>query len=620
MSQDQLPAVAPVVTAGIVGALSPRLRKRLDAAATKIAARPAVRDGDTVRIAVDDEVSLELHAPGGVVSTADAIRCGCLLAPDCLHRAAVASAAPVADEEPAPAPPDAGGGALAPAPAAEEVAGAAEETAAAEQRAAAGALWAAGAAVLDAGIEGAGAVLQAELLRAAHAARLGGLPRPAAAAVSVVNGLRAARSADPAHRLADLAVAVRDLLATAHRLPDAAGSELAALRGTARQAYVPDGSLRLYGLFTEPLITAGGYAGAVTWTAAADGRLYTVSDVAPGGPGRATAAAGRTVRLGDTALSHRELSHAGLALSGATVSPTGRLGAGAGVKAVRAAGAAWTEEPLGALWAVPAAEQVARALRARAPGADTPPAGADLLFLDVTLLGAARETGGDCLLAGCGELVVRLAAAHDHPALAHRDNLRMLAALPSARLRIIGRLVPAPQPRLHLLAIEHPTEPGRRVDLGLDRLQRADLPAEATGVPAGGPAPGGGPSEQAPLHLLHRRLGQAVAAGRRFLAVPGSLVADAQHLRRSALPTAADLLAALQQAATERARDPFGRLLPADTTHFARAWLGAALYAEAAENSLCAAAWQAPGPAGGPSAAEDSAAASAAAGSVRTGV
>lgn len=606
MSQDHLPAVAPAVTAEIVGALSPRLRKRLDAAAAKIAARPAVRDGDTVRIAVDDEIGLELHAPAGVVTSVDAIRCGCLLAPDCLHRAAVASAAPVADDEPAPPSRHEAGGASPAAPDTEPAQPAhdaqpaqdsslAEDTATPGQQAAAGALWAAGAAVLDAGIEGAGAVLQAELLRAAHAAKLGGLPRPAAAAVSVVNGLRAARSADPAHRLGDLTTAIRELLSTAHRLPEAGGSELAALRGTARQAYVPDGSLRLYGLFTEPLITAGGYAGATTWTAAADGRLYTVSDIAPGGPGRAAAAAGRTVRLGDTALTHRELSHAGLALSGATVSPTGRLGAGAAVKAVRAAGAAWTEEPIGSLWAVPVAEQVARALRSRAPGARTSPAGADLLFLDVTILGAARETGGDCLLADCDGLALRLAAAHDHPALAHRDNLRMLAELPGARLRIVGRLVPAPQPRLHLLAVAHPAEPDRRVDMGLDRLQRADLPTRLPEAPSAGPGLNEGEVlDQAPLHLLHRRLEQAVAAGRRFLAVPGSAASDAQRLRRSALPTAADLLAALRQAATRRARDPFGRLLPADTTHFARAWLGAALYAEAAENSLCAAAWQAP--------------------------
>ncbi|MET9697780.1 hypothetical protein ABZY31_12735 [Streptomyces sp. NPDC006529] len=589
-----LPAVAPAVTAEIVGALSPRLRKRLDAAITKIADRPVTRDGDTVRIAVDDETGLELHAPAGMVTTVDAIRCGCLLAPGCLHRAAIASAAPVADlvAEPVARPAsgaDAGqssSGADAGSPETPETPEtpqAQESAATPDQRAAAGHLWAAGAAVLDTGIEGAGAVLQSELLRAAHTAKLGGLPRPAAAAVSVVTALRSARSADPAHRLADLTAAVRELLGTAHRLPDATGPELAALRGTARQTYLPDGSLRLYGLFTEPLITAGGYAGAITWTAAADGRLHTVSDVAPGGPGRATAAAGRTVRLGDTALTHRQLSHAGLALSGATVSPTGRLGAGAGCKAVQASGAAWTDEPIAALWVPPAAVQAARALHSDAPGAD-------LLFLDVTLMGPARETGGDCLLATCGDLTLRLTAAHDHPALAYRDNLRMLAALPGTRLRVVGRLVPDPRPTLQLLAAAHPADPARRVDLGLDRLQRADLPSAPP--PPVAQVPTGRGTDPAPLHLLRRRLEQAVAAGRPFLAVPGSLSADAGQLRRSALPTAADLLAELQRTATRRARDPFGRLLPANPTDFARAWLGAALYAEAAETSLCAAAWQ----------------------------
>ncbi|MFD6892088.1 hypothetical protein [Streptomyces sp. NPDC059957] len=585
-----LPAVAPAVTAEIVGALSPRLRKRLDAAITKIADRPVTRDGDTVRIAVDDETGLELHAPAGVVATADAIRCGCLLAPGCLHRAAIASAAPVADPAAGPlrdtdaGPSSSGEDTGSPQPPEAE-----ESAATPEQRAAAGHLWAAGAAVLDTGIEGAGAVLQSELLRAAHTAKLGGLPRPAAAAVSVVTALRSARSADPAHRLADLTAAVRELLAAAHRLPDATGPELAALRGTARQTYVPDGSLRLYGLFTEPLITAGGYAGAITWTAAADGRLYTVSDIAPGGPGRATAAAGRTVRLGDTALTHRQLSHAGLVLSGATVSPTGRLGAGAGSKAVQAAGAAWTDEPIAALWDPPAAAQAARALHSEAPGGD-------LLFLDVTILGPARETGGDCLLATCDDLTLRLTAAHEHPALAYRDNLRMLAALPGARLRVVGRLVPDSRPGLQLLAAAHPADPARRVDLGLDRLQRADLPSAPP--PPVAHVPTGRGADPAPLHLLRRRLEQAVAAGRPFLAVPGSLSADSVQLRRSALPTAADLLAELQRTATRRARDPFGRLLPADPTDFARAWLGAALYAETAETSLCAAAWQPARPAG----------------------
>ncbi|MER7490971.1 hypothetical protein ABTY20_34860, partial [Streptomyces sp. NPDC126497] len=518
MSPD-LPPVVPSVTAELVAALPPRLRKRLDAGVTKLLARPAVREGDTVRIAVDDETDVVLRAPGGTVTGADAIHCGCLLAPDCLHRAAAASAAPVAEEAPAPA----------------EVTGAVGETgtaptgpeaATAEQRAAARAVFDAAAAVLEAGTDGAGAVLQAELLQAAHTARLAGLPRASAAAVSVVTGVRAARSADPGHRLPDLAGALAGVLGVAHRLPHATGPDLTGLRGTARQPYRPDGSLRLYGLFSEPVLTTTGHAGAVTWTADAGGRLYTVSDVAPGGPARAAGAADRTVRIGDTALTHRELSRAGLAVSGATVSPTGRLGAGAGVRAVRASGAAWRAEPLDRLWAVPAAEQVARALND----------GQDLLFLKVTLAGTVREATGDCLLADCGGLPLRLATAHDDPALPCRDNLRLLSAATGSRLRIVARLVPGPHPRALLLATEHPTDPGARVDLGLDRLRHADLPTGAVAPPAQ-TVPAG---DEAPLHLLRRRVHQAVPGGRRVLALAGNRSGDGTRLRRLGLVTAAE--------------------------------------------------------------------------------
>ncbi|MGV9404505.1 hypothetical protein [Streptomyces sp. NPDC003667] len=579
MSPD-LPPVDPSVTAGLVAALSPRLRKRLDAGIAKLADRPVVRDKDTVRIAVDDSTAVELHAPGGTVTGADAIRCGCLLAPDCLHRAAAASAAPVAEPSAAAGPAEAD-------TTAPETPGAEEpgdpesgepETATPEQCAAARVLHAAAAAVLEAGTDGSGAVVQAELLRAAHTARLAGLPRAAATAVSVVTALRRARSADPAYLLADLVGALRDALTAALRLPRARGRELAELRGTVRQPYRPDGSLRLYGLFTEPVLTATGYAGAVTWTADAEGRLYQVPDVAPGGAGRAAGAADRTVRVGDTALTHRELSRAGLAVSGATVSPSGRLGAGAGVRAVRASGAGWRADPLDRLWAVPAGEQAARALGG----------GHGLLFLEVTLVGTVREASGDCLLARCGGVLVRLTAAHDHPALPHRDNLRLLAAARRSRLRIVARLTPAPHPRALLLAAEHPTLPDSRVDLGLDRLQHADLPSGSASPapPAAVPAP-----DEAPVHLLGRRVRQAASGGRLVLSFPGDTDGDVRRLDRAGLGTGGELLHELHAAAAQRSRDVFGRLLPADPDRFARAWLAAARYTDEVDRALCAAAW-----------------------------
>ncbi|MFJ8758175.1 hypothetical protein [Streptomyces cyaneofuscatus] len=626
MTTAPLPPVAPEVTATLVEDLSPRLRKRLDAAVTKLGSRPTHRDGDTVTIAVDDDTELRLHAPGGVVATVDAITCGCLLAPACVHRAAAACAAPAADPAPEPAPdaapdlaaqpaaptvpdstpfPDDPTLLIAPAPVTTPASAPAPATTAPRptpapdeatpaQREAAAALWSAGAAVLEAGVAGAGAVAQAALLRAAHTARLRQLPRGASAALSVVTLLRAARAGDPSYRTADLVTALAELLGTAHRVGTAAGAELAAVRGRARRPYSPDGSLRLYGLFTEPVVTDSGHGGARTWVATADGRLCTVGDVAPGGVGRALGVADRTVRLGDTALTHRELGRAGLAVSGATVSPDGRLGAGKGVKAVTARGAAWTEPPLAALWETPPAEQAARALRSVSRYAEPDGGGSDLLFLDVELLGAVGESAGTCLLARCdGGVPVRLAVADDDPALAHRDNLMLLATAPGTRLRIIGRLVPAPHPRLTLLASSHPTGEST-VDLGFDRLSRADLPDPGAPVHSA-PARPGGPGAESPLHFLERRVEQTVPAGRATLGMLGDVTAEARRLRCAGLPTAAGLLSALRASAARRERDLFGRLLPADTDGFAARWLAAARYTAAVAESLCAAAWE-PGP------------------------
>ncbi|MFJ7416636.1 hypothetical protein ACIQWZ_38435 [Streptomyces sp. NPDC098077] len=611
MNEDRLPPVAPEVTATLVENLSPRLRKRLDAAVTKLGARPTHRDADTVTIDVDDETELRLYAPSGVVATTDAITCGCLLAPACVHRAAAACAAPaaqappeLADQPSAAAPEPASvtdlasasgpafvtGPDLAPDPEPAPDSASPPEVASPDQRAAAEALWAAGAAVLEAGVDGAGAVAQSALLRAAHTARLRQLPRAAGAALSVVTLLRAARAGDPSYRTADLVTALAELLGTAHRVRTASGPELAAVRGRARRPYSPDGSLRLYGLFTEPVVTDSGHGGVRTWVAGSDGRLFTVGDVAPGGVGRALGVADRAVRLGDSALTHRELGRAGLAVSGATVSPDGRLGAGKGVKAVTAGGAAWTEPPLAALWETPPSEQATRALRSVSRYADPDGGGSDLLFLDVEILGALRESGGSCLLARCeGGGRVRLTVADDDPALAHRDNMMLLAAAPGTRLRIIGRLVPAPHPRLTLLACSHPSGAGT-IDLGLDRLRRADLPDP--NAPVHPAPPHGGSGAHSPLYLLERRVEQTVPAGRAALGMLGDVTAETRRIRRAGLPTAAGLLTALCASAARRDRDLFGRLLPADTDGFAVHWLAAARYTAAVAESLCSAAWQ----------------------------
>ncbi|MFE6747696.1 hypothetical protein ACFVGM_17705 [Kitasatospora purpeofusca] len=632
-SREQWPAVRPEVVAEVVAGLSARLQKRLDGAAAKLAERPVERTGEDWRIAVDEETELVLHAPGGVVATAGDVRCGCLLAPACVHRAAAVTVCPLADGEPSaeqvePVPAEGEPPSSAPAAA---LPGAPHDEAPHDDAPAAGPLGAAERAAVDqlhrvasaalaAGVGGAGAVLQAELLRAAHRARLAGLHRPAAAAVAVVTRLRAARSGEPDHRLADLVAGLRELLGLSTALSvaaaaDTAGPGVAALRGTARQVYTAAGGLRLYGLFSEPVLTAT-HAGVLTWAVDAGGGLHTMAEIMPHTDAAAAApqavgAGNRAVRLGDATLSHREFTRAGLAVQGATRSAAGRLGAGASVRAVRAAGAAWTAGPADRLWAEPPAAQVARALGAAALPPEVRPAGGELLFLDVTLLGAVPYgPGGEPrLLADCGGVVVVLRAAHDHPGLAHRGNLALLATAPGLRLRVIGRLERSARPELRLLAVGEPQPPedrapeapalalpadrAGRVNLGLERLQTADLslpPREA--VPPLTTLPVGPPPPSTPVHLLSRRVEQAVTGGRAVLALgTGAARGDRARLGSAGLATGAALLEGLLRAAVDQPRDVFGRVVADDHDAFAAAWLAAAWYEEELASALCATAW-----------------------------
>ncbi|MER7581351.1 hypothetical protein [Kitasatospora sp. NPDC097691] len=646
------PGVRPEVVAEVVAGLSARLQKRLDGAAAKLAERPVTREGDEWRVEVDEETVLVLHAPGGTVADQADVRCGCLLAPACVHRAAAVTlcplAEPTAEQEPTEAteppgapgtteppggtePPGATGPTTAP-PAGPEHAEPQAAPLAAPELDAARHLHRAAAAVLAAGVSGAGAVSQAELLRAAHRARLAGLHRPAAAAVAVVTRVRAARSGAPDHRLADLVAGLRELLGLTTALTAGVGP-VAELRGTARQAYREEGGLRLYGLFAEPVLTAT-HAGAVSWAVDADGRLSTLAEVMPHDDAAAAApqavgAGNRTVRLGDAALSHREFSRAGLVVQGATRSASGRLGAGAAVRAVRASGAAWAAEPAARLWSEPAAAQVARALAAQDLPYDSRPAGSDLLFLDVTLLGTAPTGPGGApqLLARCAEdgPVIALHAAHEHPDLPFRANLALLATVPGLRLWVVGRLERTDRPELRLLAIGTPpqgpdplaaADGEGRVNLGLERLQTADLavPGAATRTtsdPLPEPLPGATPDPLPgatdrtvperpdapapygpPVPVLGRRVEQTVTTGRHALGPSGATAAaDRGLLRAAGLATAAELLDGLRAAAADQQRDVFGRIVADDHDAFATAWLAAAWYTEELATALCEAAW-----------------------------
>ncbi|WP_412539532.1 hypothetical protein R8Z50_27310 [Longispora sp. K20-0274] len=541
-----LPAADALLVAEAVDGLPGRLRKRLDDMVTRAASWPVTVDGDTVVVAVDDDTVVTLTPDRGVLREAGAARCSCLLAPNCLHRAAVLALAPPPDEadlsgsvgsdtdlrgaagdadraDPDPAGRSGAGdqlgdgaggadrrdgsdgagpgsgptGAAGPARGRAVSAGAAPVPLTGPQRAAAGELWRAGVGVLGTGVVGAGVLTGVGLLRAAHEARAQGLHRCAAAARRVAAGLRAAREQQPGYRLGDLTDSLRDLLAVAHGLrgPEAAPD----LLGTARRAYDPRGSLRLYGLCTVPVVADSGHAGVITYLVDRDGTLWAVADIYPGGVGRVAGSAEATVAVGEAAISHRALGRAGLILSGATATDTGQLGAGRAVRAVRAGGVAWTGDPVARLWAEPLGAQVHRAFEALAAGVQAHPVGDDLLFLRIQVRGADGEGVWADTVDG---VPLCLTPAAEHPELPYRHNLRILARAVGGELLVVGRPDPGRPGRVLALTVGVPAEGpaalllpdewAGRVDLGIDRLHHSHLPATPTAADPAAPT-GNGP-------------------------------------------------------------------------------------------------------------------------------
>ncbi|MFI6162485.1 hypothetical protein ACIA59_21365 [Micromonospora haikouensis] len=619
VAADRLPPVSPAVAAAAVAALPSRLRRRLDATVERLAALPVGQVDGGVSVECGPEALVVLRpGPTGAVTGPEQARCACLLAPRCLHLAAVLAACPVADpaSHPDPAPaapstPDGTGrarragraGAAGPA-----VAGGAPTKA---QRAAAGALWRAAAAVLASGVPAAGAVGQADLLRAAHGARLAGLPRAEAAALRLVRGLRAHRSRQTGHRLADLVEVLHDLLYAAGRL--AAGDPDPALVGVLRRAYEPDGTLEVYGVCREPVISATGYAGVVTHLVAADGRRLSFADVKPGGPNRARDCAHAVTEMGAASVDHAALARGGLRITGGTVSPDGRLGAGAGVRATPLTGADWSSGVLAELFARPLAEVVSGQLAVDDP-ADAGRAGTALLGADLVVVGAvgdqvlARElapgAGADRAPVPGGP-VIRLVPANPHPVLAHVANLRRLASWPGLRIRVVGRLDPDRAGTLRPLAVgavpgatetlRLPPEWHGRADLGYDQIQGSHLPPRAQ-AGAAQSAPDVDAVAESPLWRVRRLVELAVSGGRRAVAEAArdEAASLAVPLRRAGFTTAAAVASALVAESDRRGRDAFGRLTDPDPDRYAWAWLAATAHLAATERELIRSSWVAP--------------------------
>ncbi|GAB3004817.1 hypothetical protein [Saccharothrix stipae] len=586
-----VPPVFPAVVADVLDALPPRLRKRVDAAVGRVGEWEVTSDAATASATLDPETTLTWTLREGVLATADDLVCSCLLAPKCLHRGIAVAAADIADGTSDTTPDGTSASTQAADPDPEPDV---EEPVSNDERAAATALWQACATVLRAGATGSGAVVRAELLRAVHSARVAGLHRAAADGLRVAASLAAARSGAPSFDREVLTAELVELMLLCHDLRTAAiqpaatqpagPGSMAELRGTARREYRPVGALRLHGLCTEAVVATSGYAGVVTHLVDDGGVLWTVPAIMPGGAERVLAAASGPVLIGESGLTQRALGRAGLLLSGGTASADHRLGAGKGVRAVAASAASWDEPPLADLWARPLPDQVSRAFHAHTRPEAHRPAGADLLFVAGTVLGAAGDA-------------VRLATDGTHVDLVGegeraRENLRVLANAAGLRLRVVARLLPDRPGTALALAVagdlDLPDDLRHHVDLGLDRLQRSHVAGDGTRELPPRPAPAGRvPRPVRPLeNVLHR-----IALGGRAVAAVASAEREVAALTRNGLTATADLLADLADAARDRGRDAFGRVVRDVGDDFPLSWLRAGLHVREFTRATARRAW-----------------------------
>lgn len=548
------PRVDPALAARLLAAAPARLRRRLDE--SPLLAEGWSWDGEGVSIDADTRVTLH----GAELRGEDQLRCTCLLSPRCLHvLACLAVLEPL--EATAPTTPVA-------------VAPAAGPLDPALRVAATAGLEAVGT-LLGCGVRAGGAVVQADLLRALHQARVGGAHRLAAALARLLGGVRRLRGGDAAGDADEVLADAAEACAAGLVLlaPDAT----AASAGVARRAYETVGNLRLHGLCAEPVLTSGGWAGVVTWLADAQGRLWSLGDVQPGDAARVLQAWRGGVRLGDLSLAHAELARGGALVQDATASPEGRLGSGVAVQAVRATGARWDEAPLAALFARPLAAQLDAAFADARSG---------LLTLRGRLDGVVLH-----LPEGPGLLLQPPSWDRALPAAA---NLRALAACAGAEVRVVVRPVREAAGQAVLLALSPageglhlPAALGDRIMVGLEHLPHAGLSGDA-------PSPPPSASDPLPWAALHRRALAVLLGGRTALpvALAASIVGEAGALRQRLCPAAADRLGALFQACQSAPGGSWGRVRQTAPEALARAWAGAALHAAEARRQAMHAAWR----------------------------
>ncbi|MFN8609212.1 MAG: SWIM zinc finger family protein [Vulcanimicrobiota bacterium] len=533
------PAAAGILLSQLLAETPPRLLKKLEG-------QPGLADqwrwesqGEAWLVTTSQGEKVRLLLRDGRLQSLDDLTCTCLLAPRCLHRLAVLSLLPLAD--------------MAESEQAQAIASAEQfsQELNRDQLRAAAELFEVGARVLNRGAEGCGLVDQGELQRVAFQCRQHGLHRGAAAATRLLSSLRHLREGHPDYSLGEMAEQLHELLEVGFRLsqPDADPHWL----GQARRLYQPAGSLKLWGLFSEAVVTASGYAGCVTFLIDRRGQVFKVSDVTPGGWERAQQAYRAGTTLPGLSIGHQQLGRSLVLVQSATVSADGRLGSGQSVSAAVNGASSWSDPELSELWDWPWDQQ----LRER-----------ELLFLEGEVLGIE----GEALIVEREGRPLRLVTSGASLKLPGRDNLGLLARTQGGRWRWIARLHPGLERTLVALAVSGPFPAGweNRANLSLDRLQTAWF----TNLHARPRLLSSSPS-LLPWAGLERRLWRVAQAGR-DCARPDQQAC--RQWREVHLAGAARLWEGLVGQAQAGSRDIRGHWVPGGGPDFALHWLGAMTY------------------------------------------
>lgn len=592
------PRLQPLVFSEIVTAAPDRLRRKLDKHPQAAADWDWSQDGSEICIDADTAQITLRPDDNGLLHDVTQVQCTCLLSPRCFHAMAVLSTLELAtpDAETSDSTPDESDNA------ADDVAAEESQELSAEQRAAAHAMWRQAAMLLAGGLRAAGTLLQAGLLQAIHECRCAGLHRLAAHGLAVMQSVRLLREGSAEFSTADVTRDLRELLQCAWVLTSTSGDVSQTWIGVGRRKFEPVPNQRLYGFFTEPVLTRTGYAGVVTWFMGDDGQIGTISNVRPGSAARVEEAWRTAVDLGGLSAAHQQATRSTLLLQKGTRSADGRLGGGQECRAVLAGTCDWNIAAINACFAQPAHQQLARAFAARKLAEIERPAGADLLFLQGVLRGG---TGQELVFTlHDRQEVLRLRISQDTPDLKYRANIEMLSRITGLPVKCIVRITPGEAGAAALLALAPasaseqassenndgattelrlPESWHGRVNLGCDELQRRHFSqAEQHALLEDWPV---GSANSDGLQPLRRLLQAVVLGGRHALGGRRSarMPQEFRHLREHKFDTAAVLLGAVMNSAQASVTDMEGVRFPQDPANFAREWLAAGVYLAAAE-------------------------------------